>query len=137
MGLFTLTDMNKWNILPSWIKFSFIGFSGVLHVQTVSFNTPTIVGHHVSIPPSLVSLVHSFYILMKPFNLLITYVIKIFRKYFKITVEKTNFYAHVATQTKKILKQCLNKIFVIFRVFSPGHFSQQPRKNSMLFSPYL
>ncbi len=53
MSLFTLTDISEMRILPSWIKFSFVEFSGVPHFQTVvSFNTQTVISHHVSITPS-------------------------------------------------------------------------------------
>ena len=68
----------------------------MFHIYTVSLNAPTVIGHYMCVPSTLIYFPQNLDVLMKTLGMLITHVFKISRKFIEMALEKMNRYAHVA-----------------------------------------
>ena len=64
----------------SFLETQLIQFPVMRVIRTITLQAPAVVSHHMSVPSSLISLLHNFYVLVKSFTLLFRKITQVFRK---------------------------------------------------------
>ena len=78
-------------------KFALVTFAFVDFLRTVTFDGPTVIGHHMSVPSTLVMFFYCHEVLVESLPLFVTDGSKVFWEFVQVNEQKMDFDAHFAS----------------------------------------